>query len=199
MGDKVASKSAKSSAQQSKKPVSSENRTKSKSAEPKTKASSVKSKQGSSVGKKSEKEKERTKSKDTKKVQVKSTRKRSLEDKKEHKSNQAPKRHRYHNGTVVFREIRRYQKSNELLIPRLPFSKLVRKFAQEFAMDKVQFQGLALSGLQEATESFLVKFLEDSNMNAIHANRVTVQPKDLQLVQRQRGEPLDVFSSTVVA
>jgi len=103
------------------------------------------------------------------------------------------KPHRFRPGTVAMREIRRYQKTTELLIPRLPFSKMVRKIALDLNMsqnnnDKVQFQASALVGLQEAAENYLVKLLEDSNLNAIHANRVTLQPKDLQLAQRVRGE-----------
>lgn len=105
----------------------------------------------------------------------------------------AKKPHRFRPGTVAMREIRRYQKTTELLIPRLPFSKMVRKIALDLNtsqgnVDKVQFQANALVGLQEAAENYLVKLLEDSNLNAIHANRVTLQPKDLQLAQRVRGE-----------
>jgi len=136
--------------------------------------------------------------------------------------------HRFRPGTVALREIRKYQKSYDLLIPRLPFNKLVRTIAKkEFNMlvggrkqeegeekkereesesvqkepekvgkknsrsdihPSVQFQSSALKGLQEATEHYITKLLESSNLNAIHASRVTVQPKDLKLAQRIRGE-----------
>ena len=92
------------------------------------------------------------------------------------------------------REIRKYQRTYELLIPRLPFTKLVRELAYEILKEEMgdnstlQFQASALEGLQEATEHYLVKLLEDSNLNAIHANRVTVQPKDIKLARRIRGE-----------
>ena len=104
------------------------------------------------------------------------------------------KPHRFRPGTVAMREIRKYQRTYELLIPRLPFTKLVRELAYEILKEEMgdnstlQFQASALEGLQEATEHYLVKLLEDSNLNAIHANRVTVQPKDIKLARRIRGE-----------
>lgn len=102
-----------------------------------------------------------------------------------------PRSHRFRPGTVALREIRRFQKSTDLLMPRLPFHKLVREVAQEMNQDKsskMQFQLGALVSVQEATEHLLMQYLEDANFNAIHANRITVQPQDLLLVQRQRHE-----------
>jgi histone H3 len=107
-----------------------------------------------------------------------------------------PKARRFRPGTVALREIKRFQKTTDLQFHRLPFGRLVRQFAQEFTKaDGIQFQGSALLGLQEAAEKFLVKFFEDANRNAIHASRVTVQAKDFELVQHQRGEPLEVFQT----
>jgi len=94
---------------------------------------------------------------------------------------------RYRPGTVALREIRRYQKSTELLIRKLPFQRLVREIAQEFKPD-LRFQGLAVLALQEAAEAYLVGLFEDTNLAAIHAKRVTIQPKDIQLARRIRGE-----------
>ena len=90
-------------------------------------------------------------------------------------------------GTVALREIRRYQKSTELLIRKLPFQRLVREIAQDFKTD-LRFQGSAVLALQEATEAYLVGLFEDTNLAAIHAKRVTIQPKDIQLARRIRGE-----------
>ena len=45
------------------------------------------------------------------------------------------KPHRYKPGTVALREIRRYQKSTELLIRKLPFQRLVHEIAQDFKAD----------------------------------------------------------------
>ena len=45
------------------------------------------------------------------------------------------KPHRYRPGTVALREIRRYQKSTELLIRKMPFQRLVREIAQDFKTD----------------------------------------------------------------
>ena len=82
------------------------------------------------------------------------------------------KPHRYRPGTVALREIRRYQKSTELLIRKLPFQRLVREIAQDFKTD-LRFQ---------------VGLFEDTNLCAIHAKRVTIMPKDIQLARRIRGE-----------
>ena len=104
-------------------------------------------------------------------------------------SNAAAKKtaHRYRPGTVALREIRRYQKSTELLIRKLPFQRLVREIAQDFKTD-LRFQASAVMALQEAAEAYLVSLFEDSNLCAIHAKRVTIMPKDIQLARRIRGE-----------
>jgi len=95
--------------------------------------------------------------------------------------------HRYRPGTVALREIRRYQKSTDLLIRKLPFQRLVREIAQDFKSD-LRFQGSAVLALQEAAEAYLVGLFEDTNLCAIHAKRVTIMPKDIQLARRIRGE-----------
>eukprot|EP00887_Chlorella_sp_A99_P003553 scaffold7.g3553.t1 len=97
------------------------------------------------------------------------------------------KPHRYRPGTVALREIRKYQKSTELLIRKLPFQRLVREIAQDFKTD-LRFQSQAVLALQEAAEAYLVGLFEDTNLAAIHAKRVTIQPKDIQLARRIRGE-----------
>jgi histone H3 len=97
------------------------------------------------------------------------------------------KPHRYRPGTVALREIRRYQKSTDLLIRKLPFQRLVREIAQDFKTD-LRFQGSAVLALQEAAEAYLVGLFEDTNLCAIHAKRVTIMPKDIQLARRIRGE-----------
>ncbi|KIY50019.1 histone H3 [Fistulina hepatica ATCC 64428] len=131
------------------------------------------------------------------------------------------KPHRFRPGTVALREIRRYQKSTELLIRKLPFQRLVREIAQDFkASTDLRFQSSAVMALQEAAEAYLVSLFEDTNLAAIHAKReylifpaslsvgrstpsssllvndvltasltgVTIQPKDLALARRLRGE-----------
>ncbi|XP_033637954.1 histone H3, embryonic-like [Asterias rubens] len=97
------------------------------------------------------------------------------------------KPHRYRPGTVALREIRRYQKSTELLIRKLPFQRLVREIAQDFKTE-LRFQSSAVMALQEASEAYLVGLFEDTNLCAIHAKRVTIMPKDIQLARRIRGE-----------
>ncbi|KAK8797395.1 hypothetical protein WA158_004603 [Blastocystis sp. Blastoise] len=97
------------------------------------------------------------------------------------------KPHRFRPGTVALREIRKYQKSTELLVRKLPFQRLVREIATEFKND-LRFQSTAVLALQEATEAYLVGLFEDTNLCAIHAKRVTIMPKDMQLARRIRGE-----------
>jgi histone H3 len=72
--------------------------------------------------------------------------------------------------------------------PQAPFQRLVREIAQDFKTD-LRFQGSAVLALQEAAEAYLVVGLfEDTNLCAIHAKRVTIMPKDIQLARRIRGE-----------
>jgi histone H3 len=97
------------------------------------------------------------------------------------------KPHRYRPGTVALREIRKYQRSTALIINRLPFQRLVREIAAQFKPD-IRFQGSAILALQESSEAYIVALFEDTNMCAIHAKRVTIQPKDMQLARRIRGE-----------
>ena len=97
------------------------------------------------------------------------------------------KPHRYRPGTVALREIRKFQKSTDLLIRKLPFQRVVREIAQQFKSD-LRFQSQAVLALQEASEAYLVGLFEDTNLCAIHAKRVTIMPKDMQLARRIRGE-----------
>ena len=95
--------------------------------------------------------------------------------------------HRFRPGTVALRHIRKYQKSTELLIRKLPFQRLVREIANDFKND-LRFQSSAVLALQEAAEAYMVGLFEDTNLCAIHAKRVTIMPKDMQLARRIRGE-----------
>ena len=95
--------------------------------------------------------------------------------------------HRYHPGKVALGEIRRYQKSTELLICKLPFSRLVCEIAQDYKTD-LRFQREVIGALQEASEAYLVSLFDDTNLFAIHARCVTIMPRDIQLACRIRGE-----------
>mgnify|MGYP001559138690 CR=1 FL=1 len=97
------------------------------------------------------------------------------------------KPHRFRPGTVALREIRKYQRSTDLLIRKLPFQRLIREIAQSQRGD-MRFQSHALLALQEAAEAYLVGLFEDANLCAIHAKRVTIFPKDIALARRIRGE-----------
>ena len=94
---------------------------------------------------------------------------------------------KYRPGTAALKEIRHYQKRTAVLIRKLPFQRLVREIAQDFKTD-LRFQGAAMMALQEAAEAYLVHLFEDTNLCAIHARRVTIMPKDIQLARRIRGE-----------
>ena len=89
-------------------------------------------------------------------------------------------------GTVALQEIRKFQKTTDLLIPKLPFRRL-RELALAVSPDK-RFQETALLALQEASAAYLTGLLEEANICAIHAHRVTLTPSDLRLAQRIRGD-----------
>ena len=96
---------------------------------------------------------------------------------------------RYRPGALALREIRRYQKSTELLIKKLPFRRLVKEIAQkEIAQPDIRFQSSALLALQEASEAYLVSLFEDSQLCAIHARRKTIKVVDMKLAKRIRGD-----------
>ena len=97
------------------------------------------------------------------------------------------KPHRYRAGTAALKDIRHFQKTSALLIRKLPFQRLVREIAQDYKTD-LRFQSAAILCLQEAAEAYLVRLFDDANLCAIHARRVTIMPKDIQLARRIRGE-----------
>ena len=94
---------------------------------------------------------------------------------------------RFRPGTVAIREIKRYQKSTELLIKKMPFQKLVKQIALDYKSE-VRFQASAINALQEAAESYLIGVFQDTHLLAIHAKRVTIMAKDMILALRIRGE-----------
>ena len=113
-----------------------------------------------------------------------------------------PKKTRYRPGTVALREIRKFQKSTDLLIKKLPFQRLVKQLAGTLTppySDPYRFQSSALGVLQESAEAYLVDLFGDANLCAIHANRVTLLPKDLALAKRIRGDDGMITESTFSA
>lgn len=105
------------------------------------------------------------------------------------------KAHRFRPGTVAIREIRRFQKSTELLCPKVPFQRLIQEMMQEQFRPLADHGGFRVSSLarlaiQEAAEAYLVGLFEDTNLCAIHAKRVTINPKDMQLARRAQSEPI---------
>ena len=94
----------------------------------------------------------------------------------------AIRQRRFRPGTDALRETRKYQKSTELLIHKQPFRRAVRQIALNIN-NTIRFQE---SAIQEASEQFLAQSLEEGNLCAIHAKRVTLMPRDLQLA-RIRG------------
>ena len=98
---------------------------------------------------------------------------------------------RFRPGTVALREIRKYQKSTELLIRKLPFQRLLREIAHEIKSD-LRFQSTAILALQEAAEDYLVRMFEQVNLCCIHGGRVTIQIKDIMLWRRMKGGNYDI-------
>ncbi|KAJ2615324.1 centromeric DNA-binding histone H3-like protein cse4 [Coemansia sp. RSA 1365] len=100
------------------------------------------------------------------------------------------------NGIKALREIRMYQKSTDMLIAKLPFARVVKEIAQDYVSDYthsgtptgLRWQSSAILALQEASEAFLVHLFEDANLCALHAKRVTIMQRDIQLARRIRGQ-----------
>ncbi len=97
------------------------------------------------------------------------------------------KAHRFRPGTVALREIRRYQRSDELIFPILAFDRLVREIAQDYKTD-LRFGKGAFAAIHLFTEYYIVDLLMDTQLSSIHAKRVTIMPKDIQLARRIRKE-----------
>ena len=103
------------------------------------------------------------------------------------------KAHRFKPGTVALREIRKHQRTTQLQLKKAPFRRLVREVANELVNmnafpNGARMQDVALTALQEAAEAYMVKLYEDTNLTCIHRKRVTIEPKDIQLARRVRGE-----------
>ena len=96
---------------------------------------------------------------------------------------------RRHPGFLAIREIRFYQKSTCFLISMRGFQRLVRQICMDEIPNGANFrwQARALFALQQAAESFLVAYLCDTNLLAIHAKRTTIMSKDMVLVRRMRA------------
>lgn len=91
-------------------------------------------------------------------------------------------------GFKALREIRGYQKTTNLLIPRLPFGRLVREIAMnESGVPDLRFKSSTLTALQEAAESYLVKLFEDTVLCCVHGKRVTIMASDVRLTMKIRG------------
>ena len=104
-----------------------------------------------------------------------------------HRQSAPKKPHRFRPGTVALREIRRFQKTTDLLLKRAPFQRLVREICGDYCKD-ARFEKSAMTALQEAAEAYLTGIFDDTNLMAIHAHRVTIMVKDLKVVRRIRKE-----------
>ena len=103
---------------------------------------------------------------------------------------------RFRAGTVALREIKRYQKQTKEILPRAPFLRLVKNISGTIDTG-LRFQAHAVKALQEATEAYLVGVFEDANLCAIHANRVTIMKKDMDLARRIRGDARHDFNDHI--
>ena len=86
-------------------------------------------------------------------------------------------------------EIRKFQKSTELLILKRLFYWVVKEILQA-ERSWLKIQALAIMALHEAAEAYLVRLLEDGHLCAIHAKQVTLMPKDIYLARRIRGKTM---------
>ena len=96
-------------------------------------------------------------------------------------------RRRYRPGEKALKEIRFYQRNTDLFIRKLPFARLVKEVQTYFSRKEYRWQASAMLALQEAAEAHLVGLFEDAYLCSIHAKRVTLMVKDIQLARRIRG------------
>ena len=101
--------------------------------------------------------------------------------------------------TVAPGGIRRYQKSTNLLIRKLPFQRLLRELTKPFMKVDVGYQSAAVLANQEASEAYLVGLFEDSNLCVVHSKRATIMSKDIRLSCRIRGEIAPEIKSQTTA
>lgn len=97
---------------------------------------------------------------------------------------------KYRPSDLALYEIRKYQQSTDLLISKIPFARLVKEVTDEFVMENqhIQWHSMAILALQESSEAYLVGLLEHANLLALHAKRITLMKKDVQLARRIRGQ-----------
>ena len=97
---------------------------------------------------------------------------------------------KYTPSELALYEIRKYQRSTDLLISKIPFARLVKEVTDEFTTkdQDLRWQSMAIMALQEASEAYLVGLLEHTNLLALHAKRITIMKKDMQLARRIRGQ-----------
>lgn len=103
------------------------------------------------------------------------------------------KKSRFKPGTRALQEIKKYQKSTEKLIRKAPLKRLVKEICEDNCnnshfLEGTKWQSNAFDAVHEALEAYAVSIFEDSNLEAIHAGRVTIMPKDMQITRRIRGE-----------
>ncbi len=94
---------------------------------------------------------------------------------------------RWRPGTLALKEIRKYQKSTNLVISKAAMERTIRELCDEYVKD-IRWSNAAVMAIHHATENYCTKLFEDVNICAIHAKRETIMPKDIQLARRIRGE-----------
>ncbi|XP_076814374.1 uncharacterized protein LOC143460658 isoform X1 [Clavelina lepadiformis] len=104
------------------------------------------------------------------------------------KISQERTRRRCRPGQKALKEIRHAQRSTELCIRKLAFSRLVREIQYRINPRITHWQLNSIACLQEAAEAYLIRYLEDCNEAAVFAQRVTLMQKDLQFIGRLRGK-----------
>ena len=103
------------------------------------------------------------------------------------------KKRRWRPGTVALREIRKYQRNTDLLIRKAPVKRVCKSLLEQMYDVGAFPYGVKIgketyNALQEATEAYMTHLYEDTNLEAIHAKRITVNPNDIQIARRIRGE-----------
>ena len=98
-------------------------------------------------------------------------------------TNHTKKQRKRRAATTAIREIRSEQKNTNLIVPVAPMNRLIAEIAAQYKRD-LRFKGEAYRALHSAVEEHLVNTFQRANLCAIHDNRETVQPKDVQLAKQ---------------
>jgi histone H3/H4 len=105
-------------------------------------------------------------------------------------------------GSMAIREIKRYSKSVQPLLQKMPFQRVVREIAQDIlphdSVMSYRFQSEALDALQIATESLLVELLAVTNAQTVKCKRETITVDDMRFMMIHRDSLSTIYHQMMI-